>query len=244
MNKSGTTNYSPSMFTLPSTGVEQIGINQSVGMSYNTTSGTTSNPWSMPYVSTGLLDTIYGAHGTIQFNGANYMGVAPQNNMWTHTIPVWMAVKALNLIVLQPNGSGTQVNTYQIAFSGYQITTGTGASWRQLNLPTPVSDDPNSGYAGWDWVNGLSIWRGYSCPAPASGKLDDNVLATNCTEEGAFGTSNVTLAYSVQTSVTSGASSPSATISNLSYQYNSGSGNASQSFSVTVPSNLITTIHY
>jgi hypothetical protein len=243
---SGTTsgNTAPSMFTQAVAGTERIGSNQSVGMiTYATSSGSVSNPWSLPYVSTGLLDATPGGLASQVFNGTTYNSVEPQNNLWDHTIPVWAAATAVNLIALQPNGaSSSQVNTYQIAFAGYQITTGTGASWADLNLPTPVSSDSASGWAGWTWVNGLSIWRGYACPSATN--LNDNVLSTNCSRQSPLGTSNVTYGTQIHASVTSGAVSSDANFTNLLYQYNPGSGNASETFTMTVPASLVTTVHY
>lgn len=234
-------NGSPSMLTQSTTEVEQIGINQSVGMAYTSAAGTVANPWSLPYVASGLLDLTYG-HAANVINGSTYVSVAAQNNLWDHSVPIWSAVEAVNLIALQPNGTGTQVNTYQIALFGYQLPTGSGASWAQLNLPTPVATDSASGWAGWPWVSGLSIWRGFVCPATSN--LDNNVLATTCTGQSALGTSNVTAAFRIQTSVSAGALSNGVTAASLSYQYNAGSGNANESFSISVPSSLVTTLQY
>ncbi len=208
------------------------------GLTYTVNGTEYSTPWGMPAVDADLVPTVdrYGSFA-VHINGATYYGYQPQNNFWQETIPVGNTMIPLNIVVLQPDGTGTTVETYQILFDAYQLPTGTGGTWADLNLPTPEESDPDSGFDGFSWPGGpYSLYDGEACPFTSD--LDNNVMATDCSGEQPLGTANITDAWVIQVNALAGNQTAGGTVTQ-DYISNPGSGAQSVPFSITVPSNLM-----
>ncbi len=234
---------SPVLLNNPTTSQTIASPPAGIGLTYSDGGSNYQAFWQLPYTNPYLIPTsrMYN-QPDVQGDGQSYYGGPAQNNFWQETIPVGTGIIGLNLTALEPDSDGgTQVITYQIFFGGYQIATGTGGSWNQLNLPTPEATSSNSGFDGFAWPGSqYTLYDGMQCPP---GSPAQNVLSTQCQWQSTLGTAETTDGWYLDITAVSGTDTDGGTVPDITYGYNS-DGQQYSSFSINVPANLMVDLHY
>lgn len=227
--------------------------------SFNVNGNEYSNIYDLPEENLNLIDSYVAWDDPFISNGIDYDIPYWQNNLFIANIPALFANIGLNVTVLQPNGStSTQINTYKILFTSYQIPTGTGYSFPELGLPDPLSPSTGATNIPESWSDKYTVWAGY-CMGQVNGTScvpdvfvgdttgeDENVFSGNNRNVivGANG-SDVTNYWQIEINPEANTTDTSgAIIDNLPYVYNSSGTQETEDFDATIPASAMCNLNY
>lgn len=219
------------------------GLTKSSGNSFVSDGTTLASMTNLPMVNAKMVMG-GGAIGRASslFNGVPIVTPGFQNNFWVHTISVSSNSLSMNIVTQLPASSGLpKVVTFQIAIVQYQVPTGTGYQWSDMNLPKPSSSDSGSAYTGLDWDNGMSIYKGVQCPATSDVHFN---LYKDCSLVTAPNTSRLTSGIALHVNAISGESLSGMSINDMTYIYNNGGSDKTKAFNFVIPASNMMNIHY